>query len=51
VKHPVAKDAGGVEHDVQPAELVARLLHHCQTVLKFCDRAMFGAASPPAALI
>jgi hypothetical protein len=25
---------------VQPAELVARLLHHCQTVLKFRDRAM-----------
>src|SRR5580704_14110366 len=42
VKHLVAQDAGGVEDDVQPAESVARLLHHRQAVVEFGDRAVIG---------
>ena len=42
VEHLVAQDAGGVEHDVQPAERVARLLHHLQAVVEFVDIAVIG---------
>ena len=42
VEHLVAQDAGGVEHDVQPAERVARLLHHLQAIVEFRDRAEIG---------
>ena len=38
VKHSVAQDAGGVEHDVQTAERLARLLDHRQAVVEFGDR-------------
>ena len=34
VEHAVAQDAGGVEDDMQPAELVAGLLHHVEAVLE-----------------
>ena len=42
VEHLVAQDAGGVEDDVQPAEGVARLLHHRQAVVELGDRAVIG---------
>ncbi len=38
VEHLVAQDAGGVEHDVQPAKGVAGLLDHRETVVEFGNR-------------
>ena len=42
VEHLVAQDPGGVEDDVQPAESVARLLHHRQAIVEFGNGAVIG---------
>src|SRR3984957_102188 len=42
VEHLVPQDAGGVEHDVQPAQFVARLLHHLEAIVELGDRAEIG---------
>src|SRR5205085_10266317 len=42
VEHLVAQDAGGIEHDVEPAEGIARLLHHGEAIVELGDRAVIG---------